>query len=139
MKQKLLLATAISTVFFSMANARLKYSFTKQQAVTDNYFGTKVTDNYRWLESMDDNSVQQWFKVQSTYTDSILDNIEGRDALMNDIIAISNIKASAVSDIKVENNCYFYRKTQPGENVSKIFIAKGKMEMKYYWLMLPIL
>ena len=36
--------------------------------VTDNYFGTSVTDDYRWLENLQDPPVQQWMKGQATYT-----------------------------------------------------------------------
>jgi prolyl oligopeptidase len=36
--------------------------------VTEEYFGTKVTDPYRWLEDLKDPEVQKWFKGQDDYT-----------------------------------------------------------------------
>jgi prolyl oligopeptidase len=38
----------------TILNAQYKYLPTIQDPVTDNYFGIKVTDNYRWLEKVDD-------------------------------------------------------------------------------------
>jgi len=32
---------------------------TEKKPVTDEYYGTKVTDNYRWLENFEDPAVQQ--------------------------------------------------------------------------------
>lgn len=55
---------------------------TQRIPVVDNYFGMKVTDNYRWLENMKDSSVVNWFKAQSNYTNSFLDKIPGRDSLV---------------------------------------------------------
>ena len=36
--------------------------------VTDNYFGTDVVDNYRYMENFDDPVVQKWVKAQADYT-----------------------------------------------------------------------
>ncbi len=40
--------------------------------VTDDYFGTKVTDPYRWLENTKDPEVVAWMKAQNDYTRAIL-------------------------------------------------------------------
>ncbi|HEY6976734.1 MAG TPA: prolyl oligopeptidase family serine peptidase [Chitinophagaceae bacterium] len=124
MKLKLVAAIFYATCLTS--NAQNEYPATRQQPVTDDYFGKKITDNYRWMENMNDTAVQHWFKAQAEYTGNILNNIEGRDALLNDMINISNIKTVSVSDITIENNRYFYRKTFADENVSKIYYREGK-------------
>jgi protease II len=36
--------------------------------VTDNYFGTDVVDNYRYMENFNAPTVQQWVKAQADYT-----------------------------------------------------------------------
>lgn len=41
--------------------AQFSYPATKEIPVVDDYFGTKVTDNYRWLEDLKDPNVQNWF------------------------------------------------------------------------------
>ena len=48
---------------------------TPVREVTDDYFGTKVTDPYRWLESTKDPEVVAWMKAQNDYTRAILAGI----------------------------------------------------------------
>ena len=46
--------------------------------VTDDYFGTKVTDSYRWMEDMKSPELAEWMKAQNAYTREILQSIPGR-------------------------------------------------------------
>ncbi|HRG89687.1 MAG TPA: hypothetical protein PLW44_11750, partial [Chitinophagales bacterium] len=48
------LVTVVMVSCSQKAAVKLKYPETKKTDVTDEYFGTKVADPYRWLE--DDNS-----------------------------------------------------------------------------------
>src|ERR1051326_6302550 len=57
----------------------------KKIPVTDSYFGMQITDNYRWLENMNNPEVQNWFKAQHDYTNNFLDRIPGRDSLLKDL------------------------------------------------------
>ena len=47
--------------------------------VTENYFGTKITDPYRWLEDTSSPAVVSWMKAQNDYTRAVLKRIPGRD------------------------------------------------------------
>jgi len=47
------------------------------RVVTEDYFGTKVSDSYRYMENLKDPEVVAWFKAQSDYTRSVLDTISG--------------------------------------------------------------
>lgn len=51
--------------------------------VTDDYFGTKVTDNYRYMEHFQDEEVQKWVKAQADFTINTLKQLPGRDAFLN--------------------------------------------------------
>jgi len=53
--------------------------------VTTNYFGTSVTDNYRYLENLQSPEVQGWMRAQNAYTRQMLQAIAGRDALASRI------------------------------------------------------
>src|SRR5438045_6081842 len=50
--------------------------------VVDDYFGTKVTDNYRYFEQFGDPEVQAWVKGQAEYASRVLHAIPGRDRLL---------------------------------------------------------
>lgn len=49
--------------------------------VTDYYYGTKIVDNYRYMENLKDPEVQKWFKNQNNYRSATLAKIPGRDKL----------------------------------------------------------
>ena len=50
--------------------------------VTDDYYGVKVTDPYRWLEDLKAKETQDWIKVQADYTDAYLGKLPVRDQIL---------------------------------------------------------
>ena len=67
---------------------------TKQQPVTDDYFGHKIVDPYRWLEDGSSPETQQWVGEQLAYTRSILDKLPGREKLhdrIEQLLEIGNL------------------------------------------------
>ena len=112
--------------FTATCQAQYNYPVTKQIPVTDTYFGKTVTDNYRWLENMNDPEVQAWFKAQHDYTNSLLDKIPGRDSLFNEFKKLDALATAEISGITRKANRYFYKKTLPGEKVGKLYYRDGK-------------
>jgi hypothetical protein len=51
--------------------------------VTDDYFGTKVVDPYRYMENLKDPEVQAWFKAQDDSARAVLAKIPGRQQLLD--------------------------------------------------------
>ncbi|WP_243315981.1 prolyl oligopeptidase family serine peptidase [Geothrix paludis] len=64
-----------------MAQAPLQYPATRKADVVDDYFGTKVTDPYRWLE--DDHSAETaaWVEAENKVTRAYLAQIPERKAI----------------------------------------------------------
>jgi prolyl oligopeptidase len=54
----------------------------ERQDVTDVYFGTTITDPYRWLENWHEGKSAGWLKAQDRYTRSALAAISGRDKFL---------------------------------------------------------
>lgn len=52
------------------------------RAVSDEYFGVKVSDPYRYMENLNDPEVAAWFNEQDAHTRSVLAEIPGRTALL---------------------------------------------------------
>lgn len=127
---KLGILIIILTVRWSSVIAQYQYPPTKQQPVTDNYFGVKVTDPYRWMEDMSNAETQQWFKAQGALTSRWLDSIEGRDALREEILQLYNMARPARLSTEIEiferNNRFFYRKEKAGEAVMTICYREGR-------------
>ncbi|QJW88289.1 S9 family peptidase [Spirosoma taeanense] len=99
---------------------------TRKQPVTDVYFGKAVVDNYRWLEDMNSQEVKDWFKAQGDYTNAILDQIPGRDKLIQQFVDYDKLLAVRYGEIKKRGNTYFYRKTLPSEKAGKLYSREGK-------------
>jgi prolyl oligopeptidase len=94
--------------------------------VTDDYYGTKIVDNYRYMENLKDPEVQQWIKAQADYTRATLANIPGRDKLLARIKELSNSAPVVVSDVqRLPGDLYFYRKVLAGDNIPKLYVRKG--------------
>ncbi|MGD0569769.1 MAG: prolyl oligopeptidase family serine peptidase [Candidatus Sulfotelmatobacter sp.] len=89
--------------------------------VIDDYFGTKVSDPYRWLENSGDPEVIAWMKAQNKYARAVLANIPGRDRLLDRIKALDRA-GSVVSALKVLGEHYFYMKADPGSDIYKLYV-----------------
>jgi len=79
--------------------------------VTDEYFGTKVVDPYRYMENLQDPDVQAWFKAQDDYTRAVLMRIPGRQQLLERIKQLDQSAPFQVSDVqRYQGERYYYRK-----------------------------
>jgi prolyl oligopeptidase len=89
--------------------------------VTTDYYGTRVVDDYRWMEAPDSRRLAAWMRAQNAYTRSVLDAIPGRAALLRDIDAASNSTTQTGSLIRAGGRD-FYLQTAPGQNTAKLYV-----------------
>jgi len=93
--------------------------------VTENYFGTTVSDPYRYFENMSDPVVQGFFKNQNAYTRAVLGDLgTPRQQLFNRIKQLDNAGVTLHTVIRV-GPYYFYEKLKPGENLEKLYVRKA--------------
>ncbi|MDX9907292.1 MAG: S9 family peptidase, partial [Bacteroidales bacterium] len=89
---KKLLFISVSLMFFMMISCqqqpKFTYPVTAKVDQTDDYFGTKVADPYRWLE--DDNSAEtaEWVKAQNSITFGYLEQIPYRQKIQDRLTKI---------------------------------------------------
>jgi prolyl oligopeptidase len=96
------------------------------RVVTEEYFGTKVSDPYRYMENLADLEVVEWFKVQDAYTRSVLSTIPGRTAMLARIKQFDQSGPPRVFDVqRYQSGRYFYQKRLPDENVAKLYERIG--------------
>ncbi|MDQ6531494.1 prolyl oligopeptidase family serine peptidase [Flavobacterium sp. LHD-85] len=108
------------------SQAQYKYPTTPERPVVDDYFGTKITDSYRWLEDMNNPEVQKWFKDESDYTNSIVKTISGRDDLFKRMKEIQALGGDQYALIRQVGDIYYYTKNKKNENIDKLYLRKGK-------------
>jgi prolyl oligopeptidase len=81
--------------------------------VTETFFGTQVTDPYRWMEESGSPEFLSWIKGEADYTRSVLDRIPGREALLKRVVALDNA-GILVRNLQIAGGKYLYEKTVPG-------------------------
>ena len=101
-------------------NDKLTYPKAKKTDVTDDYFGTKVADPYRWLE--DDNSAEtaKWVKAENKVTDAWLEKIPFREEIRNRLTKLWNYPRYGVPFHK--GKYYFFTKNNGIQNQSVLYV-----------------
>ncbi len=118
------LAAALASLTALAVNAFDAPPVAPVRPVTDEYFGTRVVDNYRYLEDLGDPQVQSWMKAQSEYTRAILDGLPGRGTLLERIHALSNANVERNRFVR-RGQRYFYQMTEPGAQLPKLLYRDG--------------
>lgn len=96
----------------------------RQTPVIDDYFGTRVTDPYRWMESANSPELATYLKLHSERTRAVLDAIPGRAALAARIEALADTINTA-SGVEKVGNLVFYEKISPGSSLSVLHVREG--------------
>ncbi len=86
----------------------LTYPRTEKVAVIDDYFGTKVTDNYRWLEDDMSAETAAWVKAQNKTTYRYLEQIPYREKIKSRLSALLDYEKVGMPFIEGEYS-YFYK------------------------------
>ncbi len=94
------------------------------KAVVDDYFGTKVSDPYRYMENLKDPEVEAWFKGQNEYTRAILAKIPGRAKLLSRIRELDQ-SVPRVFAGRLPGDVYLIFKRLPNEDTEKIYLRNG--------------
>ena len=126
MRKTLLLCIAVFIA--GTAQSQFKYPPTAKQDQKDTYFGTEISDPYRWLE--DDRSAEtgQWVKEQNIVTENYLKTIPFRDNLKKRLTQLWNFPKSA-SPFKAGKNYFVY--TNNGlQNQFVLNILRGSISAK---------
>jgi prolyl oligopeptidase len=93
--------------------------------VVDDYYGTKISDPYRYMEDLKDPEVQGWLKSQNDYTHAMLAGIPGRAKLLARMMELTESVARVGFVQRLPGDLYFYRKLLAHENVPKLYMRQG--------------
>ena len=98
----------ILLTFCNKETEKLNYPKTNKIPIKDNYFGTEVVDNYRWLEDDNSEETKKWVTNQNEITFSYLDNIPLRGQLKNRLEQLWNYEKET-SPFKEGDYIYYYK------------------------------
>ena len=88
--------------------------------VADIFHGTRVIDNYRWLEKADSPATVKWVGEENAYTRAILDPLPRREAIhqrLRDLLSIGNITAPVIA-----GHHYFYTRREGMQNQPVLYV-----------------
>lgn len=109
----------LSTRLFS----QIKYPETKKVNQVDDYFGTKVTDPYRWLEDDNSEETKIWVEAENKITQHYLSAIPFYDKVKIRLEEMWNY-AKYSSPFK-EGEWYYFYKNDGLQNQSVLYRQKG--------------
>ena len=93
---------------------------------SDAYFGTTVTDSYRYMEDLASPDVRQWAKAQDDATRATLDAIPGRAKLLARIGELESSDPARTRKVKLAaGGKVFYEKRRADEDQQKLYVRDG--------------
>ncbi|MCC7030210.1 MAG: S9 family peptidase [Chitinophagaceae bacterium] len=119
----------ISLIFFSLLSLQALAQHAHQSPVTtkvsqsDQYFGTKIDDPYRWLEDDNAATTSAWVKMQNEYTQQFIGHIPYRKKVNDELTKMWNYEKYS-SPFK-EGDYYLFYKNNGLQNQSVLYIQKG--------------
>jgi len=88
--------------------------------IVEIYHGTRVTDNYRWLEDGNSPATQKWVEQEMVYTRSLLDPLPGRDAVRKRLTELLSI--GSITPPMLAGKYYFYTKREGMQNQPVLYV-----------------
>ena len=109
----------------SQEGTALKQPVAPLRPVTDDYYGTKIVDNYRYMENLKDPEVQKWMRAQADYTRTVLDGLPGRAALLARINELIHLQPAVVADMQIVAGHYYSLQIPAGAQTAKLYVRDG--------------
>jgi prolyl oligopeptidase len=107
-----------------------KYPHTKTVDQTDDFFGTKVSDPYRWLENDTATDTKDWVHKENEVTNAYLAQIPYRNAIKDRLTELWNYEKYS-APFKEGEYTYFY-KNDGLQNQSVMYRQKGEQQPEVF-------
>jgi len=91
--------------------------------VSDDYFGTKISDSYRWLEDARSPETRAFIDAQNAYTARYLKQARIRAQAVDDLDALESVSQTHTPWERAGS--YFFRKRLAGEQQFSIYVRPG--------------
>ena len=91
--------------------------------VTDDYFGTKITDDYRWLEDAKSPETQEFISQENAYTQRYMQQARIRPQIANDLDGLMQVSSWSLP-IQRGDDLFFLTRLA-GEDQASIYVRHG--------------
>lgn len=107
---------------------KMTYPLTPKNIISDDYFGIKVPDPYRWLEDDTSKATAEWVEEENKITFSFLDKIPFRTPLRKRLDELFNYERISAPDKQGEY--YYYYLNDGLQNHSVLYRKKNLRDEK---------
>ena len=122
MRRKLLILFIVVPAMLTSV-AQIKYPETRKVTQVDDYFGTKVSDPYRWLEDDKSAETATWVAAENKITQDYLSKIPFREQVRKRLEEMWNYPK--FTSPRKEGEYYYYYKNDGLQNQSILYRQKG--------------
>ena len=119
----LALVAFCSMTSFSIMAQKIQYPVTDRVNQSDDYFGTKINDPYRWLENDTAQKTEAWVKEQNAVTNNYLAAIPFRDKIKKRLTELWDYPKNSAP--QKEGDYFLTYKNDGLQNQSVLFVQKG--------------
>jgi prolyl oligopeptidase len=91
--------------------------------VTDDYFGAKIVDNYRWLENANSPETKAFIDAENAYTSRYMQQARIRPQIADDLDALEHVSTWTVPIQR--GDALFFQKQLAGEDQPSIYLRQG--------------
>jgi len=117
------LSILVAAAVASGQSQNVSYPIARKTDVVDDYFGTKISDPYRWMEDLDSTELAEWVNAQNKLTFDYLGRLPLREHFRRRITELWNYPKT---DIPVlEAGRFFYRRNSGLQRQSPIYMRKA--------------
>lgn len=119
---------SVAAIFCSPALAAPPDALKKP--VADEYHGTKVVDDYRWLEDWNSAPVKQWSEDQNAYARAYLDKMPCAPGLRARVTEVESLVGVRYLEVKQAGGKVFASKNQPPKQQPMLVVVDSIMDLK---------
>ena len=121
-----LFLVGVSQLTFTLFCQQVPAAIPRPQAapihrVEDEFFGTRISDPYRSLESQDDPGVMNWMRSQNDYSHKLLSLLPGRQHLLERIRTVDYDPQLLFGTQRMPDGSLFQHKRGPLDRVAKLY------------------
>ena len=105
------------------AETTLAYPIARKADQTDDYFGTKVSDPYRWMEDVDSPELKTWIDAENELTQNYLAQIPVRETMQRRLTELLNFERYTAPSRR--GTRYFYSHNSGLQNQNVLYWQEG--------------
>ncbi|WP_334240634.1 prolyl oligopeptidase family serine peptidase [Terriglobus sp. ADX1] len=119
----ILLTASMSTAQTPRSTTALHYPTPHTVPQVDDYFGTKVSDPYRWMEDLDSPETKAWVDAENEVTAAYFKPLKFRDSIHKRMMDLANYERFSMPQKR--GSRYFYSRNSGLQNQAVVYWTEG--------------